>query len=127
MSPRLDAHVHFFYPGYVGQLPENCRRQSPDEITLYQAYAQRHEIAQVLAVAYEGAAFAAGNNDYLATVTAEYPWVRPVAFVDDPSALTINQLKIWQGQHFVGISLYLFTPDILAALARVSGKIWQWL
>ena len=127
MSPRLDAHAHFFYPGFVGQLPESCRRLSPDEITLYQAYAQQHEIAQVVAVGYEGDAWATGNNAYLATLTAQHKWVRPVAFVADPRLLTITQLTEWQAQQFVGISLYLFTPEATAVLSQVADEVWVWL
>ena len=127
MSPRLDAHAHFFLPGFVEQLPENCRRQSPDEITLYQGHAQRHDITQVLAVAYEGSPWAAGNNAYLASLTAQHAWVRPVAFVADISQLTIAQLNVWQAQRFVGISLYLMSEELAALLPQVADEVWQWL
>jgi predicted TIM-barrel fold metal-dependent hydrolase len=127
MSPHIDAHIHFFLPGYVGILPENCRRQSPDEITLYQGYAQTHEIEQALVVGYEGDRWAEGNNAYIATLASQHAWVRPVAFVSDPVALSLSQLKTWQQQRFVGISLYLFTPEMTGALARVPGEIWEWL
>ena len=127
MSPRLDAHVHFFFPGFVGKLPENCRRQSPDEITLYQAHAQRHEIEQVLAVGYEGEPWASGNNGYLASLAAQYPWVRPTAYVADPAQLTVVQLSSWQTQNFVGISLYIFNDEAAQALSQVNDTVWQWL
>jgi L-fuconolactonase len=127
MSPRLDAHAHFFFPGFVGQLPENCRRQSPDEITLYQAHAQRHEIEQVLAVGYEEEPWAHGNNAYLASLAARYPWLRPVAYVGDPTQLTVAQLSSWQAQHFVGISLYVFNDEAAQALSHVNDEVWQWL
>jgi L-fuconolactonase len=127
MSPRLDAHAHFFFPGYVDLLPESCRRQSPDEITLYQALAQRHEIEHVLAVGYEGAPWASGNNQYISGLASQHAWVRPLAFVTDPAALTMPQLATWRSQRFVGISLYLFTPDAVAMLAKVPGEIWKWL
>lgn len=126
MSPRFDAHAHFFYPGFVEHLPENCRRLSPDEITLYTSLASQHDIAQVLAVGYEGSEWAAGNNAYLATVTAKNQWVRPVAFVADPTSLTVDQLARWQAEGFVGISLYLFSLEILTALGTVSNKVWEW-
>ena len=127
MSPRLDAHAHFFYPGYVGRMPESCRRQVPDEITVYQAYAQQHDISQVLAVGYEGDAWAAGNNAYLATLAAQHKWVRPVAFVAEPAKLTVEQLQSWQSQRFVGISLYLFDERATAALSSVAHEVWAWL
>ena len=66
MSMRADAHLHFFRPGYVALVPDSCRRQVPDEVTLYAALAQQHAIEQVLAVGYEGQAWAACNNAYLA-------------------------------------------------------------
>jgi L-fuconolactonase len=127
MSPRLDAHAHFFLPGYVGQMRENRRRQSPDEVTLYQAHAQHHAIEQVLAVGYEGSAWAAGNNAYLASLTAQHPWVRPVAYVADLSQLTVAQLRAWQTARFVGISLYLMSAEDAAVLPNVAAEIWQWL
>ena len=127
MSTRLDAHVHFFDPGFVSELPENCRRRAPNEITLYKALAQRHEIAQTLAVAYEGDGWAAGNNAYVAGVAAQYPWVRPVAFVSDLRELTVDQLIAWQAQRFVGISLYIFSDEAVATFAQVAPEVWQWL
>jgi predicted TIM-barrel fold metal-dependent hydrolase len=127
MSARLDAHAHFFFPGFVEHMPENCRRQSPDEITLYQAHAQHHEITQVLAVGFEGEAWAAGNNHYLATLAAQHDWIRPVAFITDPSHLTVNELVPWQAQRFVGISLYILTRDAASRLSKVAPEIWDWL
>ncbi len=127
MSPRLDAHAHFFFPGYVNRLPESCRRQSPDEVTLYQAHAQEHEIAQVLAVGYEGAAWAVGNNQYIASLAQERLWLRPIAHVNDASQLTHDQLSAWQHQNFVGISLHIFSTDQAETLSRVPTEVWQWL
>jgi L-fuconolactonase len=127
MSPRLDAHAHFFLPGFVEKLPESCRRQSPDEITLYHALAQQHGISQVLAVGYEGEAWAAGNNDYLATLAGQHGWLRPLAFIVDPHKLTRAQLAIWQAQRFVGLSLYLFSGEQAAKLRQTSDEIWSWL
>ena len=85
MSIRADAHLHLFQPGYVAELPENCRRAQPDEATLYSALAQQHGVQQALVVGYEGEAWAAGNNQYLAKVLAGHAWLRPVAFVNDPA------------------------------------------
>ncbi len=127
MSPRLDAHAHFFFPGFVNKFPESCRRQSPDEITLYEAHAQLHEIAQVLAVGYEGAAWAVGNNQYIASLAQEHSWLRPLAHVNDASQLSISQLSAWQHQDFVGISLHIFNADQAETLSRVATEVWQWL
>src|SRR5215212_8734119 len=127
MSPRLDAHAHFFSPGFVDQLPENCRRREPDEITLYQAHARRHDIEQVLAVGYEGDSWASGNNSYLAALATQYDWVRPTAFVAEPGQLSVEQLQAWQDQKFVGISLYLFSAEAVNQLNGIAGVVWQWL
>jgi L-fuconolactonase len=127
MSPLLDAHAHFFDPGFIGSLPENCRRSAPDEITLYTALANQHEIAQVLAVGYEGDAWASGNNAYLAALTSRQPWARPVAFVADLMTLSVDQLEQWQQQGFVGLSLYLFKEKASSSLHRVLDEIWRWL
>lgn len=127
MSTRLDAHAHFFDPGFVSDMPENCRRRAPNEITLYAALAEQHEITHVLAVGYEGDAWAAGNNAYLAGVNAQYPWVRPLAFVSDLSELTVTQLAEWQEQRFVGLSLYLFSDEAVSSLNQVPTEVWQWL
>ena len=123
----LDAHAHFFLPGFVGALPQSCRRQSPDEITLYQAYAAQHNIGQVLAVGYEGAPWALGNNTYLAQQAAQHAWLRPLAYVISPADLTIAQLQTWQAQRFVGITFYIFNEAEAEALAAVSDEVWTWL
>jgi L-fuconolactonase len=127
MSKRADAHLHFFSPGYAARMPESCRRVQPDEVTLYAALAQQHEIVQVLAVGYEGQPWAAGNNRYLAGLAAAHDWIRPVAFVHDPAALDVETLEQLARERFVGLSLYLFDEPALAALGRVADDVWAWL
>jgi L-fuconolactonase len=126
-ATRADAHLHFFSPGYAAALPESCRRVQPDEITLYAALARQHDITQVLAVGYEGQAWAAGNNRYLAELAAAQDWIRPVAFVGDPAGLGIAMLERLARERFVGLSLYLFEDAALGALARVPPDAWAWL
>ena len=127
MSKRADAHLHFFAPGYVARLPESCRRVRPDEVTLYAALAQQHDIAQVLAVGYEGQPWAAGNNRYLADLAAAHAWIRPLAFIHDPTGLNVATLEQMAHDRFVGLSLYLFDQPILVELGRVSDDVWGWL
>ena len=127
MSMRADAHLHFFRPGYAALLPDSCRRQVPDEVTLYAALAQQHAIEQVLAVGYEGQAWAAGNNAYLAELAGVHAWIRPAAFVEDPAQLDIDGLERLAGQKFVGLSVYVFDDVIEGALARVDAAVWAWL
>ena len=127
MSKRADAHLHFFSPGYVAGLPESCRRVQPDEVTLYAALAQQHDIAQVLAVGYEGQPWAAGNNRYLAGLAASHEWIRPVAFVHDPASLDVAALEQLARSRFVGLSLYLFDEPVLQSLSQVADATWAWL
>jgi predicted TIM-barrel fold metal-dependent hydrolase len=124
---RADAHIHLFSPGYVAELPETCRRTAPDELTLYRALADRHQILQALVVGYEGQPWAAGNNAYIAGLASRHRWVRPAAFVASPETLTVADLERLRGQGFVGLSLYRFTPEELAALGAVERAVWAWL
>jgi predicted TIM-barrel fold metal-dependent hydrolase len=122
----LDAHAHFFAPGYVDLLPESCRRVQPDEFTLYSALAARHAITQVLAIGYEGEPWATGNNAYLATLARQTPWVHPVAYAE-PATLQIGDLEGWYSQGFVGISLYLMNASRADLLSAVPSDVWSWL
>lgn len=123
---RCDAHAHFFMPGFVAGLPESCRRVEPDEVTLYAAYAKQHNVKSVLAVGYEGHAWAAGNNAYIAGLSRAHPWIWPVAFIGQPTTLTTEQLAELAGRGFVGLSLYLF-DGLEAQLEQMTGDVWRWL
>jgi L-fuconolactonase len=127
MSNRADAHLHFFYPGYTAVLPASCRRVQPDEVTLYTALAQQHGVVKVLAVGYEGATWAEGNNRHLAELAAAHDWIKPVAFVHDPARLDVPALERLDRARFVGLSIYLFDDPLLDALARVPDDVWGWL
>jgi L-fuconolactonase len=127
MSVRADAHLHFFFPGYINRLPENCRRITPDEVTLYEGLAAQYDVQQVLAVAFEGGEWAAGNNAYVAGLAAERDWIRPVAFVSTPELLTLDWLKQRRRERFVGLSVYLFDAGYEAGLQRVPAEVWEWL
>lgn len=126
MSDRADSHIHLFHPGFTETLPASCRRITPDEATLYEALAAKHNIRQALVVGYEADAAYHGNNDYLATLIPTHKWVRPVAFYADPAAITMKSLESRRAQGFVGISMYLFdkTEDLLNS---VPEQIWRWL
>ncbi len=127
MSVRADAHLHFFRPGYVAVLPENCRRVQPDEVTLYEALAKEHNVQQVLAVGYEGQSWAAGNNQYLARLAAGHAWIRPIASVQEPAQLDMPPLEQWQQDRFVGLSIYVFSEEMMTAVNQVSDVVWAWL
>lgn len=127
MARRADAHIHLFQPGYVAELPESCRRIQPDERTLYRALAEKHGVAKALVVGYEGASWAAGNNQYLASVAPEQAWIQPVAFVATPWTLDVATLNDWQSSGFLGLSMYLFETEDLSRLQEVSDDVWSWL
>lgn len=126
MARRADAHMHLFLPGYVSELPDDCRRVQPDEVTLYHALAERHGVEQALVVGYEGSPWAAGNNTYLAGLVAKHSWIRPVAFINDLRTLDIATLERWLTDGFVGVSLYLVDESALPALLQVPDEIWSW-
>lgn len=125
MSSRADAHIHLFQQGYVDLLPENCRRTAPDDVTLYDALARQESIDAALVIGYEGSAAYAGNNEYLATLVGTRSWIHPTRFVADVTSLRVEQLDAWRKQGFIGISLYLFDPQL--DLRAVSPEVWNWL
>ncbi len=121
MADRLDAHIHLFRNGFGGTNPR------PSELQRYIELARQHNIKSALVVGYEGAAWAAGNNAYLAHLMREHDWIRATAYVGRPEALTVRRLERWAGQGFIGISLYLFDAAAIASLAAVGEGVWAWL
>jgi L-fuconolactonase len=124
---RADAHLHFFKPGFIGQLPENCRRIQPDEFTIYQSLAKQYNVEQCMVVGYEGEDWAAGNNQQIADIAAEHAWVRPLWFCAKPLDLSIEKLESLASQRFVGLSMYLFDDNLLDAVNQIDDTIWNWI
>lgn len=120
-----DSHAHFFSPGFAESLPESCRRSSPDEITLYQAFMQQWQIKAVLAVGFEGLKIHRGNNDYLATLARSHDWLYPLAYVK-PAGLNLPWLMSRHQEKFVGLSMYMDAKDA-KAMPSVDDKVWAWL
>jgi len=127
MSDRADSHAHLFKPGWAGELPPSCRLMEPDETTVYEALAAKHNVKYLLAVGYQGEEPFLNNNAYLAEMAAAKSWVRPVAFFASPIDLTIASLEKLAAQKFVGISVYLFSDELTGALSRVSADVWEWM
>lgn len=121
-----DSHVHFFSPGFAEALPASCRRSSPDELTLYEAYRQAHDIKAVLAVGFEGLPAHENNNDYLASLVSKHNWLYPLVYVK-PTALNVTLLEARHAQKFIGLSLYLLSDQDTADLATVNDDAWGWL
>lgn len=95
-------------------------------MTLYGVIAEQHDIAQALIVGYEGGEWARDNNAYLQEIAPNVPWMRPLAFIHDPSRLDRASLEQLRSRSFVGISLYLHTDDDVAALKHVPDSVWDW-
>ncbi len=93
MSDRADAHAHLFYPGYVAELPETCRRSQPSELNLYEALGEKYAVRGLLAIGYEGLPFAAGNNQYICELARSRSWIHPTAFVHDLERLDVGKLQ----------------------------------
>ena len=121
-----DSHVHFFSPGFAEALPVSCRRSSPDELTLYKAFRELHDIKAVLAVGFQGLPAHEHNNDYLASIVSDHDWLYPLAYVK-PTALNVKLLEARHVQKFIGLSLYLLSDQDAADLATVNDDAWAWL
>ena len=124
--PKYDAHAHFFLPGFAEVYGPSTRRQAPDEVTVYAALAEKHAIAGVFAVAYEGMPWAKGNNAYVAAMARLHPWIHPAAYVE-AAELSVAALEALAVQGFIGIGLYLLDAERAAHLAHVPAAVWQWL
>lgn len=117
-----DSHVHFFdggYPGRYGRSPAGG-----EEIAVYESLRSEHRITRVLVVGYEGAPFAAGNNDYIRSLASSRPWLTTVAYLEvapPPSPEGIE--SILDGGH-AGVSLYLAEPEQGDAWLDWSPEVW---
>ena len=119
--------MHLFRPGFADSLPESCRRVEPDEVALYQALSELHDVEQALVVGFEGAPWASGNNRYLAELAAIHPWIRPVAYVAEPARLDVPTLAAWKADAFAGVSMYLLDEHAVSALSLVPDEAWAWI
>jgi predicted TIM-barrel fold metal-dependent hydrolase len=125
-SVRADAHIHLFEGGYHASLAGRPGVQL-DEAVCYASLAAEHQIQGALVVGYAAAAWCAQNNTWLAQQVARHAWVRPLAYVDPARPPDLAQLERWAAAGFVGLSLYLFDRDALAALQSVPDAVWAWL
>lgn len=126
MSDRADAHIHLFKNGFRASFTARPGVQI-DEAALYASLAADYRVKQALVVGYEGEAWAEGNNAHISALARQHSWSRPVAFVHlgappDPAALDARRR-----QGFVGVGLYIFGPDSLQSLQRISDDVWAWI
>jgi L-fuconolactonase len=127
MSDRADSHAHLFKPGWAGELSDACRHVQPDEVTLYESLASRHRVKHMLAVGYTAEEWCRDNNEYLTQITAERPFIKPLAYVTSVAGLTIRTLERFASHKFAGIALYIFDVKVSDALLTVPSEVWQWL
>ena len=126
MSEQADAHVHFFERGYpqgFGARPGVAIQ----DVTVYESLAETHNITNALVVGYEGEAFGAGNNEYLASVSTTRVRVHRLAFVKSVPALNRDALEAWRVKGFAGIALYIFDDSTATALQGIETATWKWL
>jgi len=123
MTDRADAHIHLFEGGYRGGLTGRPGVRV-DEAALYDDLAREYGIRRALIVGYADAPWCAENNSWIAERAAEYPWARPLAFVDPctpPDALMLERLA---GLGFVGLSMYIASAARTRALAEIPDVLW---
>lgn len=111
-----DAHIHLFSRGYPGRYGALFPRGG--EVAVYNRIRAAHGIDCALAVGYEGAAWARGNNHYLSTLRVSHPWMVPLAYCAANRPPGEGQFATWWRRGFLGISVYLETREDAAAFAR---------
>jgi L-fuconolactonase len=108
-SPKIarltDSHIHFFSAGFPGAY--GALFPSGGELRTYDAIRAVHNIERSLIVGYEGDAWAAGNNRYIAGLAKKHEWMAPVAFCFTDAPPTPRQLQSYWKSGFYGISLYI--------------------
>lgn len=119
-----DAHVHFFAAGYPGA-DRRPVAAAGGEVARYEQLRRTHPITDALVVGFEGAAFAAGNNDYLRGLAADRDWMHTTAFVatgSDPTAATARE--IFAAGH-CGISIYATDGAAARAVRGWDSGFWD--
>lgn len=118
MYKLADSHIHLFDGGF--------EKSGVDEVAQYERLIEEHSIKAALVVGYEGQDWARGNNEFVATLARSRNWIHPVAFLL-PTQLSISHLQSLANERYVGISLYLFSDEDVATVAKVPSEVWQWL
>ncbi len=127
MFNLTDAHIHLFEAGFQGRSLAERTGVEKTEVEHYGQLRREHGVGQALVVGYAEGSWCRGNNHYLARMAAAHHWVRPLAFVPHPAELTVETLRRRRREGFVGLSLYIFSPEQVEALGRVKDDVWGWL
>jgi len=116
-----DAHIHLFrggFPGTYGALFPKGR-----EVLVYEEIRKAHSIDRALVVGYEGDPWARGNNDYLAGLAKNHPWIAPLAYFPATKDPAVTKLQSYWKKGFFGISLYVVTKGDVEAVSRWSTRV----
>jgi len=116
-----DAHIHLFrrgFPGTYGALFPKGR-----EVLVYEEIRKAHSIDRALVVGYEGDPWARGNNDYLAGLAKNHPWIAPLAYFPATKDLAVTKFQSYWKKGFLGISLYVVTESDVEAVLRWSTRV----
>lgn len=114
----IDSHIHLFEGGYRGDRPGG------QELLEYARHRDRFDITATLVVGYEGDELHRGNNDYLARVARQRPWVYPLAYVAAERGRSAMAAPDLAAGPFVGISVYLLNESSIAGLMSWTAAEW---
>ncbi|MBN9620610.1 MAG: hypothetical protein J0H43_12920, partial [Actinobacteria bacterium] len=119
MTPTADGHLHVFAGGYPA-----VRSLVGPEVGVYEGLRAEHGIVEALVVGYEGATFAAGNNEYLRSLAANRDWMHTTAYVDARADVTAALARDIVAAGHVGVSLYATEDGLAQAIRRWSVEFW---
>lgn len=111
-----DAHIHLFADGFHGRYGRPS--SGGDDLAVYESLRATYGMEKALVVGYEGAHRYSGNNAYLAELARTRPWVAPAAFLPSWPAPTEDEVEALTEMGFVGVVLYVPTPEVAEQVAR---------
>ena len=126
MTSRADAHIHLFAEGYQDKSFASRPGVSINEVACYESLAREHDVTAALVVGYTGKRWCADNNQYLARLSPNHDWIKPVACIDVESPPMVQDLELLCDRGFVGVSLFVFGEET-QQLGRISRDVWRWL
>ncbi len=115
-TPLFDSHIHLFRHGFHETYDSRFARN--DEVELYESLRAKHNIERALVVGYEGDSQFEGNSRDVAEWAKERDWIAPLAFYNAKQPPTFSSKNLERDSVFVGISMYVSTPEEASALAQ---------
>jgi acetylornithine deacetylase/succinyl-diaminopimelate desuccinylase-like protein/predicted TIM-barrel fold metal-dependent hydrolase len=100
-----------------------------NDLTTFDAIRGVLGIEAALVVGFEGMQspqqdWAKGNNEFIATAAKTHPWIAPVAFARPSELTSKDDVESLVDRGFVGVSLYVFSPEDAAEIAAVPNTVW---